>query len=310
MRQLWQHLSFTAATAGSMLAGISLFMHLTVRDGYHRPAFLYYATPWPLLAIGAGLLAVYWQWDRRRFLCGALALISVVALAGWLINDWEWRSAPDAPGELRVVLWNVDRPEVRFAGDVDWLRAQDADLIAIAERQPKKKDRFARWKEAFPGYAAMASKGEMLCLVRGEVLTVEESSLGYGSYCTNLNTRLRGREVRVLQVDLNGYPTESRRQPLERITDLAVKHRTENLLVLGDFNTPRNSVCFAPLRVEATNAFTAVGRGCAATWPTILPVLSLDQIWTNRQLPAVRCRHVSSWRSDHRAVVAEFAFAR
>jgi endonuclease/exonuclease/phosphatase (EEP) superfamily protein YafD len=90
---------------------------------------------------------------------------------------------------------------------------------------------------------------------------------------------------------------------------LAGEHRSEFLIVLGDFNTPADSAFFRPLRAFATNAFEVAGSGCAATWPMPLPVLSLDQMWTTGRLRAVRCEHMLSWRSDHRAVRAEFDFA-
>ena len=81
-------------------------------------------------------------------------------------------------------------------------------------------------------------------------------------------------------------------------------------ILVGDFNTPLDSAYIAPLRKEMTNAFEASGSGCAATWPMPLPVLSLDQVWTTPSLRPVRCEHFGSWRSDHRAVVAEIDFVR
>ena len=41
-----------------------------------------------------------------------------------------------------------------------------------------------------------------------------------------------------------------------------------------------------------------------------LLLLSLDQVWTTPSLRPVRCEHFGSWRSDHRAVVAEIDFVR
>jgi endonuclease/exonuclease/phosphatase (EEP) superfamily protein YafD len=207
------------------------------------------------------------------------------------------------------VQWNVDRPVRRLDGDLRWLAAQDADLITIAERHPRNKNTLDRWQAALPDYQLLPSDGEMLCLVRGEILSSEEGSLGYGSYRTLIHARIRGHEMTVLQVDINGYPSESRRPPLQTLAALVAQHRSECLIVLGDFNTPKDSAFFLPLRALAVNAFETAGRGCADTWPMPLPVLSLDQMWTTGQLRPVRCEHMISWRSDHRAVRAEFDFA-
>jgi endonuclease/exonuclease/phosphatase (EEP) superfamily protein YafD len=148
----------------------------------------------------------------------------------------------------------------------------------------------------------------MLCLVRGEIVSIEEGSLGENSYRSLIHARIRDRDLTVLQVDITGFPRVSRRPPLHALTELVGQHRSECLIVLGDFNTPKDSRFIAPLRAEMTNAFEAAGSGYAATWPLPLPVLTLDQIWTTDRLRAVRCEHMISWRSDHRAVVAEFDF--
>jgi len=308
-RRAWARILFAATCGGTALVALAFLMHLTVRDRFHRPAFFFYATPWSVLVVATVLLALLWHRRGRRGIAAACTVLSLFALSCWLAQDWEWRRATTTRGGLRVVLWNVDRPEQRFPGISHWLRSQEADVLAIAEREPKKRDRLARWKAAFPGYKVITSHGEMLSLVRGEVLSVEENVLGPGSFSTLLRTRLRGREVLILQVDMNGNLPVSRRQPIERIAGIVAAQRAEPLLVLGDFNTPRNSVCFAPLRAEVSNAFETVGRGYAATWPMPVPVLSLDHIWGNPRLRPVRCEIVSSWHSDHRALVAEFDFA-
>jgi vancomycin resistance protein VanJ len=308
-RRVWALILCAASWGGTALVALAFFMHFTVRDRFQRPAVFYYATPWPVLVVTCALLAALWQRRGQRGIAAAAWAAALLALTCWLVQDWEWRPATNARGALRVVLWNVDRPERRFSGVAQWLRMQNADVIAIAERQPKKTDRLARWKQAFPEYQAIVSKGEMLCLVRGEVISVEEKHPGGGSFSTLLRTRLRGREVLILQADITGYTLGNRRQPLRHLAEIVAAQRAEPLILLGDLNTPRDSVWFAPLQAEATDAFAAVGRGAAATWPMPIPVLSLDQVWGNARLRPVCCDLVSSWRSDHRAVVAEFDFA-
>lgn len=112
----------------------------------------------------------------------------------------------------------------------------------------------------------------------------------------------------LLQVDFRVLWIESRGPAFAELTEAVRPHLGRNLIVLGDFNTPRESVFFIPLRAEMTHAFEAAGRGLAETWPLPLPMLNLDQIWTNRGLRVRHCEHGYSFRSDHRAVIADFAF--
>ena len=93
-----------------------------------------------------------------------------------------------------------------------------------------------------------------------------------------------------------------------KLTAFATPHFGENFLILGDFNTPRESALLDPLRANLTHAFESAGDGLAETWPAFLPVLSLDQIWSSPGLRAVWCEHGHSLRSEHRAVIADFDF--
>jgi endonuclease/exonuclease/phosphatase (EEP) superfamily protein YafD len=126
---------------------------------------------------------------------------------------------------------------------------------------------------------------------------------------TLIRARVRGRELHLLQTDIYALPGHYRGTALRRLGEIARASADAPVIILGDFNTPRNSHFFQDWRAGGLrNAFEAAGHGYAATWPSPLPVLSLDQIWFNSRLRAVRSEHVTSWSSDHRAVVAEFDF--
>ncbi len=318
---------YVLACLSTVLIVMAVVVRCTVQDRWPGLLLLFFATPWPVITAGAAIWAVYWfrrGWageagsapstviDRRSsWLTGVgLGVVCVAALAAWLTHDWQWRRAKDVRGSLRLAHWNVDRPIMRQAGDFRWLAAQDADLISIAEREPRKINMKARWQAAFPDYQLVTARGETLLMVRGEVLSVSKDMRHEGSFATTIRTRIRGHEVTVLQVDINGTPWASRAGALDRVAAIVHEHRAENLILVGDFNTPLDSVFIAPLRAEMVNAFETAGSGCAATWPMPLPVLSLDQVWTSPTLRPVRCEHFGSWRSDHRAVVAEIDFVK
>jgi endonuclease/exonuclease/phosphatase (EEP) superfamily protein YafD len=297
------------AWGASGLLAAALVLHLTIRDRSLRFSPFYYAMPWPVMALIATALALYW-WRGKSRPPAWLHLVAALAFAvGWLVEDWVWRPVSTARGELRVVSWNVARPNGRHAGVARWLREQQADVIAIAERQPRKKDLMDHWHAAFPDYQFVVSEGEMLCLIRGEVLSTEEDLLREGSYGTLIHARIRGREVTIVQADVAGYPGSYRGVVLDRLREIMAENSGRPFLLLGDFNTPHGSQFFRAWRQVGADAFESAGRGCAATWPAAFPVLSIDHLWSSPRLKAVRCELHSSWRSDHRAIVAEFDFA-
>jgi len=148
----------------------------------------------------------------------------------------------------------------------------------------------------------------MLCLIRGEVLDRRAGVLLPGSPYALYDARIKGHVMRILQVDIDARPVHPRRPPLTALVNLVSTLGDQPLILIGDFNTPRESVYLEPLHKSLQHAWLAAGTGCAETWPSFLPVLSLDQIWCGDGLSAVRCQHGVTFRSDHRPVLAELRF--
>jgi endonuclease/exonuclease/phosphatase (EEP) superfamily protein YafD len=122
-----------------------------------------------------------------------------------------------------------------------------------------------------------------------------------------LHVRVRGQELTILQADVNGAPSHSRAIALRRMAELAHSHARERLLVLGDFNTPRDSVHFDAFRAEFISVIDQAGRGLSETWPTPFPMLTIDHLWCSRALRPLSCWIGWPLLSDHRPMVAEFS---
>jgi endonuclease/exonuclease/phosphatase family metal-dependent hydrolase len=109
-------------------------------------------------------------------------------------------------------------------------------------------------------------------------------------------------------VDFDGDPRQTRRAPFEQLYQIVKPHVNEPLIVMGDFNTPIDSVFFEKLRGQLQGAFETAGSGNAATWPMVAPIMSLDHVWLSKHFRVVRCEHRTSIYSDHRAVVVDLAW--
>ena len=207
--------------------------------------------------------------------------------------------------------WNVARPDALLPRAAAWLRAQDADVLCIAEAQPRMKETLDRWRAEFPGYTLQPCDGEMICLVRGEVLSSANGTLWQGpysgSYYTLNRLRVRGRAVNLLLVDYDASPRGSRRVAIDAMMKLARSETSGNLIIVGDFNLPRESALLDPLRRDFAHCFESAGRGLAESWPVPLPALSIDQVWAGRAWQPLAARHGWSWISDHRPVIVDLA---
>ena len=95
------------------------------------------------------------------------------------------------------------------------------------------------------------------------------------------------------------------REVVERVFELARETPDLPTIVMGDFNTPIDSVWFDGARDDFTHAFEQAGRGMLTTWPAPAPLLAIDHIWLSRQF-RIDCASIGwSWASDHRPIVTD-----
>jgi endonuclease/exonuclease/phosphatase family metal-dependent hydrolase len=56
---------------------------------------------------------------------------------------------------------------------------------------------------------------------------------------------------------------------------------------------------------DFNDSFSTAGRGWGNTFQRRVPVLRLDSIYATRQFTPVRCRAVTTRKSDHRMVISD-----
>jgi endonuclease/exonuclease/phosphatase family metal-dependent hydrolase len=160
------------------------------------------------------------------------------------------------------------------------------------------------WKNAFPNCKVELLAGEMALITRGEILSKQSGSLGGCGRFNLLEVALNGKRFQILLVDIDGDPFQSRAPAFALLSKMIRAYAPAKLIVMGDFNTPLDSVWFESFRQELTHAFERGGVGFAETWPVPLPVLAIDHIWVSKKINVVNCNLNWSWLSDHRSIVA------
>ena len=113
----------------------------------------------------------------------------------------------------------------------------------------------------------------------------------------------------MLLVDISAQLNQSRRRPLLELAQLAVKLSDRPLIIMGDFNTPDDSILLEPLMAHFRLAMREQGTGFTATWPIPLPVLTLDQIWVNEFVDVWECHNSWSRLSDHRPILGRLTIS-
>jgi endonuclease/exonuclease/phosphatase (EEP) superfamily protein YafD len=137
--------------------------------------------------------------------------------------------------------------------------------------------------------------------------STRDMSHGPGSHAGVAHGRAEGgRALTVVVVHPRSTPTLPRAAAFDALEQLLAGLRGEPLVVMGDFNTPSDSVFFDPLRRDLHSAFETAGTGYAASWPMPFPVLAIDQVWASDSVRVRSCHLAGSSASDHRLVSFTF----
>jgi endonuclease/exonuclease/phosphatase family metal-dependent hydrolase len=198
------------------------------------------------------------------------AIIFIAHLFGgaWIMENWHAPAQSREPADLRVLHWNVARPWAFRTEIMMQVKAYDADVIAISEavplsgrgeQTPRTRIVADEWRTSFPDFSYEQGEKGLACLIKGEVLQRRIDTLHPGSVYVLYDARVKGRPVRILQVDIDARPVHPRRKALATLVELVGTLADQPLILVGDFNTPRDSVHLEPLSKQHA-ACLAFGR--------------------------------------------------
>ncbi len=288
--------------AGWLLLGAGILLHATVRDGIDRIAIAFYALPLPVLAaLALGLSGCRSQSRRSRAIA---ALLAIALFAAWITRSHHGGAISSESADLTVLVWNLSRPEAPSEKLVQLILEHQPDVISIVEPGRKAGDHISWYEERLPGYKAAWMPRGILWLSRVPSRYRSRGKLdGIGAYAW-FDVRHPSGMFRFVSIDVHPYPLLPRKPQLTEA--LAWTEGRPHAILAGDFNTPLESVHFAPYRTELTNAFEKAGRGFRETWFWGLPLLSLDQIWCGPEWLPLSVKKIHTTASDHAALLATF----
>jgi endonuclease/exonuclease/phosphatase (EEP) superfamily protein YafD len=282
---------------------LSALVHLTIEDSVIGFSTWYYATPWSLLS-GAALVAALLFLKNKHFKFAFFLLLGAAATTTlWLYTGFHHNQQRDAADAIKLMFWNADHVRYGVSKAIVQVRDIDADIVGIVEAGREKEIK-EEWKNSFGEQSISPLFGEMLILTKGTILEKEANDLAPHSRYNWIKLAIKDKEISILLVDIPPTPLDSREPAFDELRRVIALHRNENLIIMGDFNTPSDSVFFEPLRNEFHHAFEQSGNGFSATWPVPVPLLTIDHIWTNKNFQLYETHLVSSW-SDHKAIVTD-----
>ncbi len=289
-------LAKTALAAG--LAG--LILHATVRDSRPQLAPIFYALPLPAAGVFLMLAALMAGGRRTRRLVGFLAL---AVLGFWFFESYGW--AYPVRGKWKAVTWNIARPHHPFQPLIALVKAERPDVIALVESGEISPADARAYEHDLPGYHMVAAANGLSCLARGEIVASPAVPLVNGAHVARFRIKLGGERWSIFVADIGASPLIPRRPQLEKLAEMT--RNQSRTIVLGDFNTPLESVHLSGMRSHFAEVMDGPHRGFRETWFYGLPLLSLDQIWLSRDLEARFTTRRPTFASDHAPVIATFS---
>jgi len=298
------------ATAARCATGIALgvvTLNATIADRTPLSAWMFYFVPRPLAALvllGAALLFVVAMRPRPALATGTAAL----ALYGFWTFAHTFHHACDSagPNDLRVVSWNVNHLRRGMDAVAAQLESTRADVIGLVEASHPSPKHLAFWRARFPDHTVLLPGGGLVLIVRGDVVATQMRELIGISRLLVADLEIDGAPLRVALADLDASPRFDKRALLQSTFDAAAGGNPSPTIVMGDFNTPIDSLWFRAVRGKYVHAFEKAGTGLLATWPSERPILAIDHIWAGRGLTATCARLEATPLSDHSMFRADF----
>jgi len=128
-----------------------------------------------------------------------------------------------------------------------------------------------------------------------------------------LKVRIAGTEMSVMNTHLSVH-LRDRLLQIEQLLGVEWLAKAEPgvpLVICGDLNSSQFSPVYRKLSHDLVDAQLANGRRASATWPSRLPFLRIDHVFTSPSVRVVRCEVVrnalSAVASDHLPLLAELS---
>ena len=262
-----------------------LAVHFVIKERTFWSSLLFYALPLPVIILIVVLLSIMLTKKWRRF----NLIIASLLLLVWLGRSFKLH-IPEGIEEkdLEVVFWNTAR---RNTFETAINESTDIpDVMVLVEFSNKNIEEL---KIRYPKYYFYRSQRELFIFSKMVIDIKSENISKYGSSVINFETA----GINFYAVDAQGSPDVSRKMELTYINK-AINEKN-NTIVLGDFNTPYESIYLKQLKKDFNHAFSKKGNGFKETWFYNLPLLCLDYIWVSKDLKILKTEKIFSSKSDH-----------
>lgn len=277
-----------------------LLIHFILKDHFQSLQIFFYAFPLPILILIGCIITIFYYRRKGYFIFFFWLTLGLTGI--WLNNAYVFpRSIEVSEDATSVIFWNAaNRSKLPMAILRESIKKIQPGIIALSETEHATEADIRELSLAFPAYEFQILEGDMMIGVKGQIKNITYV-LEEHSYDINfVEMQLHNGPLLLAFTDTFQSPTMNKRKTLETVLHLISERNSD--LIVGDFNTPYESVHFRKFETNYIS-FHDYGQGFSATWPYGIPLLEIDQIYTAKTLSPILLEKFYYKVSDHAMLV-------
>lgn len=285
----------------------AMFIRARSRDETEATAPLFYAFPWPVIAVAWLVYAVVMRKQRRWVALGGLGCVIAAAAMFLEVKGVPPVARAEPSPRARVLFWNLPRAKEFPEALHKLIEEKKPDIVALLNFDRPSPEELAKFTARHPELTPWAPQSSpMFCAARGDIRVEKIMSVRQRARMNLLTVTLKDDATpwSVALADVGPWPLEPRAPFIDEIRENGLF--LARSLVLGAFNTPFESVAFDVWRDQAWHALAnAENSPRVETWPFGAPLFSLDHVWMSKDCLPVTAETGTVWPFAHQWIFCE-----
>lgn len=319
MRLIVQLLSLLVRGTALMLGLIGFGLAVVCLGGAFSDkldAFTHAAPFWLLMGVGAIVLGGAFARGGERWVMVGLGLATLLACSVLMLPDlwaaWRFKPASPAPSDLKIVQFNIWHQNKTPEKSLEWILAQDADVVILEEGGGEAWSVITGLKAAYPfANCDRVSKCETWIFSRKKMIArggmpLERPYLS-GAWATLADAK---GPFTVVGVHLTWpVPAGIQQSQSRKLVRLVSGFDRKSAIVTGDFNsTPWSFALKRQDKALGLRRWThAIPSWPASQFSRVMvapaPFLPIDHVYAGSEWHAVSVERGPALGSDHRPIV-------
>ncbi|MBU2929253.1 endonuclease/exonuclease/phosphatase family protein [Winogradskyella psychrotolerans] len=222
----------------------------------------------------------------------------------WINNQYINYDSISANSTNSIFFWNIaDQKDYNIDVLKKTLETRSIDALFFVEVLHKDNDFNSQFKHQLHNYNVEFLEGNMMVAAKSDITIINYLEEKRHYKLNHLKVEIGTTPFEVVIVDIFAKPWHNKKKAFTKIYEYLEDHDID--IILGDFNTPYESIYFNHFKTNYASSRN-FQNGFTATWPYPVPLLEIDHIWINKQLPILSTEKKFYTESDHGILITEF----